>query len=131
MSKAIEASKRRAMVPAIAGLSLLGFGVYYLGNRPAKDFNATGANGVIGAGGASKGNVSASLQETFGTGGSTAGTTTDYETKDTRAVSNMTGIYTKKEAGKEEGRQFRNPLVPKGESKKQEDIVGVTGSPGK
>ncbi|KAG8674239.1 hypothetical protein FPOAC2_00227 [Fusarium poae] len=131
MSKAIEAQKRRAMVPAIAGLSLLGFGVYYLGRKPAEDFNVTGSNGVIGAGGASKGNVSTSLQETFGTGGSTAGTTTDYETKDTRAVSNMTGIYTKREAGKEEGRQFRNPLVPKGESKKQEDIVGVTGSPGK
>jgi hypothetical protein len=131
MSKAIESQKRRVMAPAIAGLSLLGFGVYYMAKRSEKNPYDTGSNGVIGAGGATKGNVSSSLQETFGTGGSTAGTGVDYETEDTRVASNVPGVYTKREPGNLEHRDHRNPRVPKGENKKQEEITGVTGNPPK
>ncbi|KAL4730949.1 hypothetical protein ACLX1H_002991 [Fusarium chlamydosporum] len=135
MSKTIEAQKRRAMAPVIAGISLLGFGVYYMSKKPREErpgINADvrGANGVIGAPGAVTGNVSSSLQGAFGTGGSTAGTGTDYETKDTRVASNLTGIYTKREKDKPEDRDHRNPRVPRGENKKQEEISGVSGSPG-
>lgn len=120
------------MVPAIAGLSLLGFAVYKLGPK-SKDIDPskTGSNGVIGAGGPSTGNVSQKLQGTFGTGGSDAGTGTDYETKDTRVASNVTGVYTKREPDNLEHRDHRNPRVPRGENKKQEEISGVSGSPGK
>ncbi|CAG7561164.1 unnamed protein product [Fusarium equiseti] len=132
MSRSIEAQKRKAMVPAIAGLSLLGFAVYKLGPK-SKDIDPskTGSNGVIGAGGPSTGNVSQKLQGTFGTGGSDAGTGTDYETKDTRVASNVTGVYTKREPDNLEHRDHRNPRVPRGENKKQEEISGVSGSPGK
>ncbi|RGP76567.1 hypothetical protein FLONG3_5229 [Fusarium longipes] len=131
MSKAMESQKRRAMVPAIAGLSLLGFGVYYMGKKSERNPYETGSNGVIGAGGASKGNVSSSLQETFGTGGSKAGTGVDYELKDTRVASNSTGLYTKREPDNLEHRDHRNPRVPKGENPKEEAITGSTGKPPK
>lgn len=132
MSRSIEAQKRKAMVPAIAGLSLLGLAVYYMGPKSKDvDPNKTGSNGVIGAGGATTGNVSQKLQGTFGTGGSDAGTGTDYETKDTRVASNVTGLYTKRDPDNLEHRDHRNPRVPRGENKKQEEISGVSGSPGK
>lgn len=132
MSRHIEAQKRKAMVPAIAGLSLLGFAVYYMGPK-SKDIDPgkTGANGVIGAGGASTGNMSQKLQSTFGTGGGDAGTGTDYETKDTRVASNVTGLYTKRDPDNLEHREHRNPTTPRGLNKKQEEISGVSGSPGK
>ncbi|KAJ4016261.1 hypothetical protein NW752_003384 [Fusarium irregulare] len=132
MSRHIEAQKRKAMVPAIAGLFLLGFAVYYMGPK-SKDIDPgkTGANGVIGAGGASTGNMSQKLQSTFGTGGGDAGTGTDYETKDTRVASNVTGLYTKRDPDNLEHREHRNPTTPRGLNKKQEEISGVSGSPGK
>lgn len=132
MSRSIEAQKRKAMVPAIAGLSLLGFAVYYMGPK-SKDIDPgkTGANGVIGAGGASTGDMSQKLQSTFGTGGGDAGTGTDYETKDTRVASNVTGLYTKRDPDNLEHREHRNPTTPRGLNKKQEEISGVSGSPGK
>ncbi|KAJ4246270.1 hypothetical protein NW762_013621 [Fusarium torreyae] len=136
MANLMEARKRRTMAPILAGISIIGMGVYYASrSKQTKEslanINVQGANGVIGAGGASTGKVSASLQETFGTGGSTAGTGTDYETKDTRVISNMTGIYTKREHDKPEDRDHRNPRVPRGENKKRDEILGVSGSPEK
>ncbi|KAF5655217.1 hypothetical protein FHETE_11214 [Fusarium heterosporum] len=134
MSKAIEARKRQVMAPVLAGVAVLGAGVYYLSRQPKENIpnvEIRGANGVIGAGGASTGNVSSKLQSTFGTGGSTAGVGAVEETKDTRVASNMTGLYTKREADKPEDRDHRNPRVPRGENAMEKKITGETGSPGK
>ncbi|KIL86247.1 hypothetical protein FAVG1_10644 [Fusarium avenaceum] len=101
MSKAIEARKRQTMYPILAGITFLGAGVYYLSKQPKENLPSVeirGANGVIGAGGATTGNISTKLQSTFGTGGATAGVGVGDETKDTRVASNMTGLYTKREA---------------------------------
>jgi hypothetical protein len=134
MSKSIEARKRQVMAPVLAGITLLGAGVYYLSKQPKEDLPSVdirGANGVIGAGGATTGNISTKLQSAFGTGGSTAGVGAENETKDTRVASNMTGVYTKREADKPEDRDHRNPRTPRGENAKEKEIIGVTGSPGK
>ncbi|KAH7196449.1 uncharacterized protein B0J16DRAFT_312807 [Fusarium flagelliforme] len=132
MSRSIEAQKWKAMVPAAAGLSLLGFAVYKLGPK-SKDIDPskTGSNGVIGAPGASTGKVSQKLQGTFGTGGPDTETGIEYETKDTRVASNVTGLYTKREPDHLEHREHRNPRVPKGANKEREATAGNSGSPEK
>ncbi|KAM0189019.1 hypothetical protein ACHAPQ_007765 [Fusarium lateritium] len=134
MSKSMEARKRQTMAPVLAGITLLGAGVYYMSRQPKENLPSIeirGANGVIGAGGASTGNISTKLQSAFGTGGATAGVGAEDETKDTRVASNLTGLYTKREANKPEDRDFRNPRTPRGENAKEKEITGVTGSPGK
>ncbi|KAM0265558.1 hypothetical protein ACHAPA_007711 [Fusarium lateritium] len=130
----MEARKRQTMAPVLAGITLLGAGVYYMSRQPKENLPSIeirGANGVIGAGGASTGNISTKLQSAFGTGGATAGVGAEDETKDTRVASNLTGLYTKREANKPEDRDFRNPRTPRGENAKEKEITGVTGSPGK
>jgi hypothetical protein len=114
---------------------------------PEEDLPSGGVGGGVGGGGAnsraiemsakkrpgtsSTGSVSTALEGVFGIGGSTAGTGTDYETKDTRVASNLKGTVTKQDKDKPVYADNRNPRVPRGENKNQEEISGVSGSPGK
>jgi hypothetical protein len=79
----------------------------------------------------STGSVSTALEGVFGIGALMAGTGTDYETKDTHVASNLKGTVTKQDNNKPVYADHRNPRVPRGKNKNQEEISGISGSPGK
>ncbi|WZH50233.1 hypothetical protein QYS62_011477 [Fusarium acuminatum] len=189
MLQFIAAQQRNAAVPILAGVSLLGAGIYYTTKKhpevsatqdrheklqskldeglgaagiggdattgghdygqnqdrvqgttaPKEDLPSGGVGGGVGEemsakkrpGTSSTGSVSTALEGVFGIGASTAGTGTDYETKDTRVASNLKGTVTKQDKDKPVYADHRNPRVPRGKNKNQEEISGISGSPGK